>query len=1096
LNFLNEEDVVFYPNEEILRAAYISSGKEILSQRLYAMGQLAFNPKKILITCASALLRYIPTPDIFKDNTLQINRGCLFDLSEMKQKLIEMGYEHVSKVEHSLQFASRGDILDVFSVNYDSPIRFEFFGDVIESIRNFNITDQISVNQLESAVILPATDLLFTNEEISKLVAKGKEYLIKDKEVLNYENGERLEADFISDVEGLLNSNYKQTYYKYYGLACSKPTSIIDYLNPRLIFVSNKEQFISSCEILRSDAQSFYNEQVTEGLQISHLEHYMPIESALKNSRLVRYSESFLKSCDDISFKVRSIISSGNSISSAISTIQTYVNTCSKVVLCINEPHQEEVLKNLLIENNIPFSDVKDFELPRGVLGIQKSYLSEGFECVDYKIAYISNNDLLGKNPANTRYSSRFKNSTILKSYEDLKPGDYVVHEAYGIGQYIGIKTMVQNGIHRDYLTIVYAKQEILYIPLEQFRMVRKFSGREGVCPKLSHLSTGEWQKKKAAIKARVNDLADKLYELYSERTKKPGYAFKPDDELQECFENDFPYTLTEDQLKSLNEIKADMESPLIMDRLLCGDVGFGKTEVAFRAAFKAIDNAKQVALLCPTTLLARQHYELAKRRFEAFGVRIAVFSRLIPLKQQKEYISLIKEGKIDLIIGTHRLLSNQIEYKDLGLLIIDEEQRFGVAQKEKIRLLKKSVDVLTLSATPIPRTLQMSLVGMRQLSQISTAPSERMPVQTYVVPYKEDVVDELINRELGRNGQVFYLYNRVEFIYQKASKLASRIRGASIGVVHGEMEKEEIEDVMSSFYEGKINVLVCTSIIENGIDVPNANMIIVEDADRFGLSQLYQIKGRVGRANKIAYAYLLYKEHKVLSPEAQKRLQAIQEFTDLGSGYKIAQRDLMIRGAGDILGPEQAGFIDSIGLDLYLKMLNEAVEEKKTGLPTPQPKPKKMLRIDAYIPTNYAQESDKIELYQEFDTLNTIEDIRKFSNKIRDVYGKIPEQTKILIQKRRIDLLLENEEIANISDDDIRVDILMSPSFSSLPAIGQDLFNGLLEYLNKIQLSFLDKKLRMIIRKEKDWLDDLENILSSIHTIYLKSKSQCAKRV
>ena len=529
------------------------------------------------------------------------------------------------------------------------------------------------------------------------------------------------------------------------------------------------------------------------------------------------------------------------------------------------------------------------------------------------------------------------------------------------------------------------------------------------------------------------------------------------------------------------------MEKPEIMDRLICGDVGFGKTEIAFRAAFKAIDAGKQVAMLVPTTLLARQHFEVAQRRFASFGIRLGLLSRLVPADKQKQTIEELAEGKIDMVIGTHRLLSKSIEYKNLGLLIIDEEQRFGVEQKEKIKELKKDVDVLTLSATPIPRTLQMSLVGIRPISEINTAPPTRMPIQTYVTPFKQNVADELVEKELARGGQVFYVHNNVETIYNTAVKMEQRIPSAKIGVVHGQMDREESEGVMERFYDGEINVLVCTSLVENGIDVPNANLIIVEDADRFGLAQLYQIKGRVGRGNRIAYAYLMYKPQKSMNEDAQKRLKAIQEFTELGSGYKIAQRDLMIRGAGDILGPEQAGFIDSVGLDLYLKMLNEAVEEKSKGVKPKERTPRKLFNIDAYIPKQYADDADKIELYQELDDIETKEALDEYVKKVKDIYGKLPQEVALLIQKKRIDILLSYPEFASITENQNQVSVFLSNSFSSKDGMGYELFNTLNGYLEIFRMSFLNRQLRLILTKRDCWIDDLEKILRLVHQLAVK---------
>ena len=525
------------------------------------------------------------------------------------------------------------------------------------------------------------------------------------------------------------------------------------------------------------------------------------------------------------------------------------------------------------------------------------------------------------------------------------------------------------------------------------------------------------------------------------------------------------------------------MESTHPMDRLLCGDVGFGKTEVAFRAIFKAINSGKQVALLCPTTLLARQHFENALERFAGFDIKVAIFSRLVPERKQKEYIKGVQEGKIHLIIGTHRLLSNDIIYKDLGLLVVDEEQRFGVEQKEKIKELKNNIDVLTLSATPIPRTLQISLLGVRSLSQINTPPTERMPIQTYVTPFRADIVKELIQRELGREGQVFYLHNNIETIYEIANRLKKQLPEATIAVAHGKMTKNDIEDVMIKFYSGEVQVLVCTSIIENGIDVPNANMIIVDDSDHYGLSQLYQIKGRVGRGNRIAYAYLMYNGNKALKEDAQKRLRTLQEFTALGSGYRIAQRDLMIRGAGDILGPEQAGFIDSIGLDMYIKLLNEAVKEQSGQVEVEPPQYNLNLGVnfDAYIPKEYANDSDKIELYQEIMAASTNESLMKIKAKTRDIYGKLPVEVEQLFLKRDIDLMVKECDIRDVKETKYNIEINLGDDFIHIKGIGNILFEALIPYLSIIKISYVNRKFKIVMVKKQNWLTDFENILKSL---------------
>jgi transcription-repair coupling factor (superfamily II helicase) len=1090
LNFLSEEEVVFYPSDELLRAESLSSSRELISQRLYAMGQLRGRGNKILVTHPSALLRYLPDPKKFSAGIINLHKGEKCDLNSLKERLVELGYSRVNKIDQSLEFASRGDILDVFSVNYLAPVRVEFFGNEVESIRSFDIPTQGSGEELDKVEFLSASDIFLDDEELSAFALRLKKRVEIDKSTLPPEEGETLRVNAMGALEDFVSHNYKPTLYKYYGFALDKPFSILSYFDPSLVFIAGKEQFVASCDMLMNEAHEYFSELCLKQIIPSHLEEYMTLDEALGDRKKVLYSLRYAESPSDVFFLVRPVVPLGNNLASFIPTVQSYLKNDKKVVIALNDIRQLETAKNFLQDAKISYEEVTGMEIPQGQLGLSAVTLSQGFEIPYEGIAYLSATELFGRAIASTRFTTRFKDATILRSYEDLRPGDYVVHEYNGIGQFLDIKTLEVEGVHRDYLHIAYAGAEALYVPLEQFRLVRKYSGREGAAPKLSHLSGGEWEKKKAHIKQRVNELADRLIALYGERVQTKGFAFPHDDELQRKFEAEFPYELTVDQSRSLAEIKADMEKPAIMDRLLCGDVGFGKTEVAFRAAFKCILAGKQAAILCPTTLLARQHYEVAIARFASFGVKIAIFSRLVPEPIQKRAIEEVHDGKIDLIIGTHRLLSKEIVFRDLGLLIVDEEQRFGVEQKEKIKELKKNVDVLTLSATPIPRTLQMSLLGIRPISQINTPPESRMPIQTYVAPYKEDVAIELIERELARSGQVFYLHNKVETIYSTASRLARAIPSATIGVVHGQMGKDEIEDVMGKFYDNQINILVCTSIIENGIDIPNANMIIIEDADTFGLSQLYQIKGRVGRGDRIAYAYLFYKPQKNMNEEAQKRLQAIQEFTELGSGYKIAQRDLLIRGAGDILGAEQAGFIDTVGFDLYMKLLNEAIAQKKTGVVVPPPKPNKLFDIDAYIPKDYAVNSDKIELYQELESIGDEAGLKVFTKRMRDVYGRLPAEVTLLIKKKRIDLASSSEEFSSIDEGEGYIDILLSEKFTSVSGIGTELFNLIVPYISILKVSFLEKKLRLRMTKRDKWLDDLEGILSLVHTLYFRHKA------
>ena len=1080
-SFVGEENCLFFPVDEMLRVEAVSASKEMLAQRLFVMHELTKKSSKILITHVAGAVRYLPSESLFKEQSFTFEVGKSYSFKEIKEKLVAIGYEKVNKIDQSLQFAIRGDILDIYSVNEENPIRIEFFDDEVESIRYFDIATQRSLDTINEITILPASDMLFTKEESIKIKTIIQNRLEKDLKVIT--NKESLEIKVSNDLNSFDLNKITASLYPYYGILKDDYSSILDYANHSTIIVVDKNRVLSTSFQLLQEETDFFLEEHTEGRTLSGLSLYQNLERVLIRHKNIIYTKPLMEKEDEINFAVRPILSSSNSFKDALQLIKSYLDTNNKIVIALSSEQQKRAISDMLDDAEIDYVEIDKNQIPKAKLSIMVQSFQSGFELMDEKLVVISSHELFGYRTHQSRFMSRYKEAVILKSFEELEPGDYVVHEQNGIGKFVGIKTLESNGVHRDYLHIAYAGTDVLYVPLEQFKLVRKFVGKDGVTPKVNKLGSTEWEKTKRRIKERVNDMADRLLKLYAEREATSGFAFREDDEFQEAFESQFPFELTKDQITSLKEIKEDMEKPIPMDRLLCGDVGFGKTEIAFRAAFKAMLSGKQVGLLCPTTLLARQHYERALERFSLFGIKIAVLSRLIPQSVQKSYIEKIKKGEIHLVIGTHRLLSKEVQFNDLGLLIVDEEQRFGVEQKEKIKEMKQNIDVLTLTATPIPRTLQMSLVGMRQYSQLNTAPINRMPIQTYVVPYKESMIQELIERELSRQGQVFYLHNQVSTIYSTARKIQQMVPDAIVAVAHGQMNHDDIEDIMLKFYSGEINVLVCTSIIETGIDIANANMIIVENADRFGLAQLYQIKGRVGRGGRIAYAYLLYKPNKELTEVARKRLKAIQDFTELGSGYRIAQRDLMIRGAGDILGSEQAGFIDTIGIDMYMKLLKEAVEEKKNGTEVVQKeeKPQINLGVDAYIPSKYASDGDKIELYQEIDSVKNIKELDLIYDKIKDIYGRIPLEVERLLQKKKINLLLEEESFEEMNEYKDCVDIYLSYEFSSINGIGIKLFQTLTKYLSYIKVTFIKKELKIRFNKKGEWINILIDIMLRI---------------
>ncbi len=1086
-SLLPENKILLFPNDELIRADSISESKEMAANRIYVLDEILNKRADVVICNVASLTRFLPSVDSFKSHILNFKVGKSYNLEDIKKTLARSGYERVNKIDQSLQFAIRGDILDIYSVNYDDPIRVEFFDDEIESIRFFDIATQTSKTKIDSVTVLPANDFLFSEEEVKTASEKIFNRLEKDKEVLSLGDFENLRNLSESDITDILEYNYSPRIYRYYSLLCKEKATLLDYCKNFTNVIVDTKAVEESYDLLNEEAHSYLNELFENGKMISHLEMYENYYRLnFDRSRTIN-TKILSDDPDDVIFKCINVPFFANKDVDAINIIRTYLNQEYKVNITLNNKEQLNVIIDMLNTNHIPF-EMEDF---LSVSSNKKVCLSigslpNGFALEEEKIVFLTSRELFNDKVKISRYDNRFKESTILSSYEELSPGDYVVHEYQGIGQFLELQTLEVQGQHQDYLKIAYQNDEILYVPLNQFHLIRKYVGKEGAKPRLTRLHTKDWENTKEKIKKRIHDLAERLFNLYVERSKVEGYRFAKDDEFQEKFEEGFDNELTKDQQRAVDDIKRDMESNHPMDRLLCGDVGFGKTEVAFRAAFKAINSGKQVVLLCPTTLLARQHYEVALSRFAGFDIKIAIFSRLVPLKKQNEYIKDIKAGKIHLIIGTHRLLSKEIEYKDLGLLIVDEEQRFGVEQKERIKELKSNIDVLTLSATPIPRTLQISLLGVRSLSQINTPPKDRMPIQTYVTPYRFDVVKELISRELGREGQVFYLHNRVDTIYQMANQLQRALPQASLAVIHGQMNKDDIEETMMKFYNGDIQILVCTSIIENGIDVPNANMIIVEDSERYGLAQLYQIKGRVGRGDRIAYAYLMYNGNKVLKEDTQKRLRALQEFSALGSGYRIAQRDLMIRGAGDILGPEQAGFIDSIGLDMYIKLLNESVQEKLNNKKAeiPQYEANLDLNMDAYIPKEFANDQNKIELYQDIMAASSPESLLEIKNKTKDMYGTLPIEVEHLFLKRNIHLLVASLETCSLKENPKNIDIQLGDRFINIKGIGNMLFEAMIPYLSIIKISYLNHKFKIVVMKRNNWIYDIEGILKALRDI------------
>lgn len=988
-------NVLLFPMDDFLTSEAIAISPDLKINRLESLNTIISGKKCIIITNLMGYLRYLPEKEDYEKSILKLSVGDVIAPNKLVEKLVSLGYNQDTIVNKTGEVGARGYVVDVFPIDENNPIRIEFFDDLIESIRYFDSQTQKSIKSSEKIIIKPYFEFL------------------TDKEVIDEHFG-------------------KQKYLQVY----SSVTNISSYLGECFTLFKDYEQLKNSFINIMEETITYKNEK-----DIDFKYNYMNSFNELNVDYPIYYSslsniinEKYITSSHN--FMVKTINNFSENAESINKYINNSINSGKTVLICLKKFQIKSILKHL----NMNAFETSFENIYKGKVNLIEGEYSQGFVFLDY--VFLTANELFNKSEQKKKYNTKFKYSTAIRDINKLEIGDYVVHNIHGIGVYNGIKTLSLSGISKDYLEVLYQGTDKMYIPVEKIDLLSKYSGREGISPKVNKLGGVEWQKTKARVKSKVVDMAQELLKLYSERELKKGFAFSKDCEMMHDFENDFPYQLTKDQINAISQIKENMESSTPMDRLLCGDVGFGKTEVAFVAAFKAILDSKQVLFLCPTTILSNQHYVNAKERFKNFPVSIALLNRFSTPKEVRETLEGLKTGVIDLVFGTHRLLSNDVVLKNLGLLIIDEEQRFGVAHKEKIKQYKSNIDVLTLTATPIPRTLQMSLVGIRSLSLIETPPVNRYPVQTYVVEESKQILKDAIYKELSRNGQVFILYNRVQSITEFSMKIQNIVPDARIAIAHGQMNKDELENTIYKFINYEFDILICTTIIETGIDIPNVNTLIVIDADKFGLSQLYQIRGRVGRSDKFAYAYLMYQPFKSLTETAVKRLNVIKEFTELGSGFSIATRDLSIRGAGDILGSEQAGFIDSVGIDLYLKMLNDEVLRRKDDYveEIDEEDTKPLISVATHIDDNYVSQDElKIEIHRKINTINNLETFNSVKAELEDRFGKLNEDliiymyeewfeklakriglTKVRQTKNSIEMVFPDEIVKNLNTEEI----------------------------------------------------------------------------
>ncbi|WP_174734820.1 transcription-repair coupling factor [Mesobacillus harenae] len=1097
INLVGEDDVFLYPANELIAAEISISSPELKAQRMDVLNHWSSKKSGIVIVPMAGLRKILPPKQLWSDFQVLFKVGEDIEVEKELKHFVAMGYVRADMVSAPGEFSVRGGIIDIYPLTAPNPIRIELFDTEIDSIRYFSLDDQRSREKLDSVSIGPAMENPLGENELKRLIGLLEEGLSKSLKKLKDEKARTKLAENVGfELEKLRNGQVPEQLFKYLSLAYEKPHSLLDYLPANgCIFIDEISRVQEMNDSLSKEEAEWYTSLLGEG-QIVHdvkISHNLS-ELVQEHEQPIMYLSLFLRHVPNtnpqniLNISCKPMQNFHGQMHVLKAEMERWKKGNYKVILLGPTSDRVSKLESVLEDYDIEGIQVsQNQELKQGKAQILQGSLNSGFEMPIQKIAVITEEELFNKKTKKTSRRQKLSNAERIKSYSELKIGDYVVHVNHGIGKYLGIETLEINGLHKDYLHIRYHGSDKLYVPVEQIDLVQKFVGSEGKEPKIYKLGGSDWKRVKNKVHSSVQNIADDLIKLYAEREASVGYAFSPDGSMQREFETSFPYQETEDQVRSIHEIKIDMERERPMDRLLCGDVGYGKTEVAIRAAFKAIADGKQVAFLVPTTILAQQHYETIRERFQDFPINIGLLSRFKTRKQQTETMKGLKAGSVDIVVGTHRLLSKDIVYRDLGLLIIDEEQRFGVTHKEKIKQLKTNVDVLTLTATPIPRTLHMSMLGVRDLSVIETPPENRFPVQTYVMEYNGGLVRESIERELARQGQVYFLYNRVEDIERKAEEISMLVPDARVAYAHGKMTENELESVMLGFLEGEYDVLVSTTIIETGVDIPNVNTLIVFDADRMGLSQLYQLRGRVGRSNRVAYAYFTYRKDKVLTEIAEKRLQTIKEFTELGSGFKIAMRDLSIRGAGNLLGAEQHGFIDSVGFDLYSQMLTEAIEERKEGpQQVKQPAMEMDLQIDAYIPDTYISDGhQKIEMYKRFRGVATLKDIEELQDEMIDRFGDYPEEVNYLFKISELKVYAQTAQTESIKQTKQDVTILVSEEGSS-QIDGQKLFAISNQHRKLVGLGMEGKKLKIVLHinnlKLNEWFDIAVEMAKGLH--------------
>lgn len=1048
ISILGEELVYPFLVDDAPMVEFLMSSQEKIISRVEALRFLTDSSKKGILVCNIAASRLIlPSPNAFKDSIVKISVGEEYDQHAFIHQLKENGYRKVTQVQTQGEFSLRGDILDIFEISQLEPCRIEFFGDEIDGIRSFEVETQLSKENKTELTIFPASDMLLREKDYQR-----------GQSALEKQISKTLSPILKSYLEEILSSfHQKQSHAdsrKFLSLCYDKTWTVFDYIEKDTpIFFDDYQKLMNQYEVFERELAQYFTEELQNSKAFSDMQYFSDIEQIYKKQSPVTFFSNLQKGLGNLKFdKIYQFNQYPmqeffNQFSFLKEEIERYKKMDYTIILQSSNSMGSKTLEDMLEEYQIKLDSRDKTNICKESVNLIEGNLRHGFHFVDEKILLITEHEIFQKKLKRRFRRQHVSNAERLKDYNELEKGDYVVHHIHGIGQYLGIETIEIKGIHRDYVSVQYQNGDQISIPVEQIHLLSKYISSDGKAPKLNKLNDGHFKKAKQKVKNQVEDIADDLIKLYSERSQLKGFAFSADDDDQDAFDDAFPYVETDDQLRSIEEIKRDMQASQPMDRLLVGDVGFGKTEVAMRAAFKAVNDHKQVVILVLTTVLAQQHYTNFKERFQNFAVNIDVLSRFRSKKEQTATLEKLKNGQVDILIGTHRVLSKDVVFADLGLMIIDEEQRFGVKHKETLKELKKQVDVLTLTATPIPRTLHMSMLGIRDLSVIETPPTNRYPVQTYVLEKNDSVIRDAVLREMERGGQVYYLYNKVDTIVQKVSELQELIPEASIGYVHGRMSEVQLENTLLDFIEGQYDILVTTTIIETGVDIPNANTLFIENADHMGLSTLYQLRGRVGRSNRIAYAYLMYRPEKSISEVSEKRLEAIKGFTELGSGFKIAMRDLSIRGAGNLLGKSQSGFIDSVGFELYSQLLEEAIA-KRNGNANANTRTKGnaelILQIDAYLPDTYiSDQRHKIEIYKKIRQIDNRVNYEELQEELIDRFGEYPDVVAYLLEIGLVKSYLDKVFVQRVERKDNKITIQFEKVTQRL-FLAQDYFKAL----------------------------------------------------